>query len=427
MDEMLKQSGLSPHDVVVEITERVAIVRHDEFQDALRDVQGARLPGGRGRHGRGLRVPAVAGRHRARLPEVRHEPRARHRQEQHQAEPARVAAPARGQDQARASSPRASSARRSCRRCATLGIELGQGFLFHPPGMRRTSRCTSAPMRNAEVIRQWRILKRIEAGRYTTAQDLADEHGVTERTIRRDIEALQEAGFPLYDERTDGRKVWRLVEGYKQRLTQTFTLAELSRALLQQEPDVVPGRGALRPGPRVRLREDPRGAARAQPALPGAHPGPVLRPARSLEGLLARSRTSSRAHRRRRCTSGRRRHRLLLLQQQADQDLHRRPLPPRLLPRRPLPLRAGRRSTARCARSPWSASRRSRCWTQAFEMPADFSVSEYARGAFGIAGGKPEAVEIVFDAGDGRLHPRARLAREPGAGGGPGRLGRACA
>ena len=39
---------------------------------------------------------------------------------------------------------------------------------------------------------------------------------------------MQEAGFPLFDERTDGRKVWRLVEGYKQRLTQTFTLAELS-------------------------------------------------------------------------------------------------------------------------------------------------------------------------------------------------------
>ena len=36
MDEVLKTSGLSPHDVVVEITERVAIVRHDEFQDALR-------------------------------------------------------------------------------------------------------------------------------------------------------------------------------------------------------------------------------------------------------------------------------------------------------------------------------------------------------------------------------------------------------
>src|SRR5205085_10927792 len=69
-------------------------------------------------------------------------------------------------------------------------------------------------MRNAEVIRQWKILKRIEAGRYTTSADLAGEHGVTERTIRRDIEALQEAGFPLYDERSEGRKIWRLVDGY---------------------------------------------------------------------------------------------------------------------------------------------------------------------------------------------------------------------
>jgi proteasome accessory factor B len=83
-------------------------------------------------------------------------------------------------------------------------------------------------MRNAEVIRQWKILKRIEAGRYTTSADLAAEHGVTERTIRRDIEALQEAGFPLYDERSEGRKIWRLVDGYKQRLNQTFTLSELS-------------------------------------------------------------------------------------------------------------------------------------------------------------------------------------------------------
>ena len=54
---------------------------------------------------------------------------------------------------------------------------------------------------------------------------------------------------------------------------------------------------------------------------------------------------------------------------------------------------------------------------QGFELPADFDASAYARGAFGIAGGKPEPVEIVFDAGDGRLHPasasgtRARRSR----------------
>ena len=56
-------------------------------------------------------------------------------------------------------------------------------------------------MRNAEVIRQWKILKTIETGRYTSSQKLAEAYDVTERTIRRDIEALQEAGFPLYDDR----------------------------------------------------------------------------------------------------------------------------------------------------------------------------------------------------------------------------------
>jgi len=36
MEKALAASGLHPHDIVVEITERVAIVRHDEFQSSLR-------------------------------------------------------------------------------------------------------------------------------------------------------------------------------------------------------------------------------------------------------------------------------------------------------------------------------------------------------------------------------------------------------
>jgi EAL domain-containing protein (putative c-di-GMP-specific phosphodiesterase class I) len=36
MDEVLAHSNLTPRDVVIEITERVAIVRHHEFQEALR-------------------------------------------------------------------------------------------------------------------------------------------------------------------------------------------------------------------------------------------------------------------------------------------------------------------------------------------------------------------------------------------------------
>jgi predicted DNA-binding transcriptional regulator YafY len=83
--------------------------------------------------------------------------------------------------------------------------------------------------RNAEVIRQWSILKELEASRRVTIDDLARRTGVTTRTIRRDLEALQTAGFPLYDETHDGKKYWTLEQKAFRRLADTgFTLAELS-------------------------------------------------------------------------------------------------------------------------------------------------------------------------------------------------------
>lgn len=83
--------------------------------------------------------------------------------------------------------------------------------------------------RNAEVIRQWSILKELEASRRVTIDDLAQRTGVTTRTIRRDLEALQSAGFPLYDETHDGKKYWTLEQKAFRRLDETgFTLAELS-------------------------------------------------------------------------------------------------------------------------------------------------------------------------------------------------------
>ncbi len=69
--------------------------------------------------------------------------------------------------------------------------------------------------RNAQLIRQWAILKQIETNRWTTITDLADSHVVSTKTIRRDLAALMEAGFPLYDERYDGKVYWRLNEEYK--------------------------------------------------------------------------------------------------------------------------------------------------------------------------------------------------------------------
>ena len=84
-------------------------------------------------------------------------------------------------------------------------------------------------MRNAEVIRQWSILRDLEASRRMTIDDLAERTGVSTRTIRRDLEALQTAGFPLFDEVHDGTKYWTLEQRAFKRLNDPgFTLGELT-------------------------------------------------------------------------------------------------------------------------------------------------------------------------------------------------------
>jgi len=67
-------------------------------------------------------------------------------------------------------------------------------------------------MRNAEVIRQWQILREIESRRTgATIYELAALVKVSTRTIRRDLHALQEAGFAVYDEGEETEtKRWRL-------------------------------------------------------------------------------------------------------------------------------------------------------------------------------------------------------------------------
>src|SRR5678810_1027212 len=80
--------------------------------------------------------------------------------------------------------------------------------------------------RNAQLIRQWAMLKQIETNRWTTITDLADHHVVSTKTIRRDLAALMEAGFPLYDERYDGKVYWRLSDDYKGLPLATLSLSE---------------------------------------------------------------------------------------------------------------------------------------------------------------------------------------------------------
>ena len=178
--------------------------------------------------------------------------------------------------------------------------------------------------RNAEVIRQWSILRDLESSRRLTIDDLAGRTGVTTRTIRRDLEALQAAGFPLYDEVHDGKRYWTLEQRAFRRLDDTgFTLAELSalyfsRTLLEClastpfQRDVRTAfdklSGALTPGMRQFLDRLPLAIqAKAEPGARtagstgaalggGQHAAPGVRIAQLLDAILHHRRVTIRYH-----------------------------------------------------------------------------------------------------------------------------------
>jgi predicted DNA-binding transcriptional regulator YafY len=137
--------------------------------------------------------------------------------------------------------------------------------------------------RNQEVIRQWKVLHSLETARHGVAIDaLADDLGVTTRTIRRDLAALQEAGFPIYDDRDgEGRVRWRLEGQVLKGLETGFTLAELcalylSRHLLESVAGAPFRRDLTMAFARIEKMLSPRMRQflDAMPAVLAAKPGP---------------------------------------------------------------------------------------------------------------------------------------------------------
>ena len=82
--------------------------------------------------------------------------------------------------------------------------------------------------RGDQLIRQWGILNLIESYRYgITIENLAQEMGCTTRTVRRDLEALEIAGFPLYTDEVDGEVRWKLLDAFRSAPHTPFTLTEI--------------------------------------------------------------------------------------------------------------------------------------------------------------------------------------------------------
>jgi predicted DNA-binding transcriptional regulator YafY len=82
--------------------------------------------------------------------------------------------------------------------------------------------------RGDQLSRQWKIIQRLfTATRGVSVSNLARELDCHSRTVYRDLEALQMAGFPLYNEQVDGRHLWSILDTAKRQPPPPLTQMEL--------------------------------------------------------------------------------------------------------------------------------------------------------------------------------------------------------
>ena len=83
-------------------------------------------------------------------------------------------------------------------------------------------------MRGDQLARQWRVIRAIEASPGgLTVTEIAEREETGIRTIYRDLEALQAAGFPLFTERVERANRWAFIDTFKFKIPPPFTLTEL--------------------------------------------------------------------------------------------------------------------------------------------------------------------------------------------------------
>lgn len=82
--------------------------------------------------------------------------------------------------------------------------------------------------RGDQLSRQWRIIQSLMAARKgKSASQLAGNLECHSRTVYRDLEALQMAGFPLYTEKREGRTLWSILDAGRHQMPIPLSLTEL--------------------------------------------------------------------------------------------------------------------------------------------------------------------------------------------------------
>src|SRR5439155_526994 len=91
--------------------------------------------------------------------------------------------------------------------------------------------------RGDQLARQWQLLRLLGRPGGLTVADASGELGCAVRTVWRDLQVLQDVGFPILDERADdGRRgVWKIDPDFHDRLPVPLSLPEIVALLLSQD------------------------------------------------------------------------------------------------------------------------------------------------------------------------------------------------
>lgn len=82
------------------------------------------------------------------------------------------------------------------------------------------------------LARQLQLMQLLERRQEIVVPQVAEELGYTVRTLYRDLQVLERVGVPIYQERRGQKARWRVMEGYRRRLSITLSWPELLATLL---------------------------------------------------------------------------------------------------------------------------------------------------------------------------------------------------
>ena len=93
----------------------------------------------------------------------------------------------------------------------------------------------------SQAARVQGILRTLGARHGITIGELAEEFCVTKRTLYRDLNALEDSGYPLCSEIIEGTTYWKLEPSFKSVPPVTFTLNELMALYFSRKLFISPG------------------------------------------------------------------------------------------------------------------------------------------------------------------------------------------